>query len=462
MKRSYSYVGSLVLALGTLLCAGQASAAAEGAARLGRELTPAGGEKSGNKDGSIPAWTGTEPPQAGWSYGKKRADFWKHKGEKPLFSIDASNVDKYADKLSPGQVATIKQVKGFRMDVYPSHRTCGAPDFVESNTKRNVGIAKVGDDGWTLAEAVVPGYPFPIPANGTEAMWNSKMRYRGIGIEWRSLTTVVSPRKGGSEWIKAGVEQTYYFPWGDAASATLSSLPQVEYFVYFAYTSPAALAGQAMALSFFLNRPGSETFYYFPGQRRVRRMPTYSYDSPMIGFENQYAVDEPSVFNGTIDRFDWKLVGKKEIYVPYNTFGAHDFTSKIEDVALADAPAASHRRYELHRVWVVEGTVKPGTRHSSPKKVMYLDEDSWNALLSDDYDAQGKLWKAREGYLIPVYETGSCDAVAATQYNLTEGRYVIDMHGIGGKDVEWLTKPRGPRYKPSFYTSDNLRAISDR
>lgn len=431
-------------------------------ARLGKDLTPAGAEKAGSKDGSIPAWTGTEAPAAGWSYGKKREDFWKHKGEKPLFSIDASNVDKYADKLSPGQVATVKQVKGFRMDVYPSHRSCSVPDFVAANTRKNTGVAKVGDDGWSLKEAVVPGFPFPIPANGTEAMWNSKMRYRGIGVEWRTNFTAVSPRKGASEWIKAGSEQTIYFPWGAKGATNLSTLPQVEYYTYFTYTSPTALAGQALSVTFFLNASGSETFYYFPGQRRVRRMPTYAYDSPQIGFENQYTLDEPFVFNGTIDRFNWKLVGKKDIYVPYNSFGAYDFTSKFEDVAQADALAPTHRRYELHRVWVVEGTVKPGTRHTSPKKVVYLDEDSWNTVLAEDYDAQGKLWKAREGYLIPVYETGSCDVEAFVQYNLTEGRYVFDMHGLAGKDVQWLTEPNGPRYKPSFYTSDNLRAISDR
>lgn len=438
-------------------------AGAQDAARLGKDLTASGAEKAGNKDGSIPAWAGGESGGAGWSYGKKRVDFWKYHAERPLFSIDASNVDKYADKLSAGQAATIKQVKGYRMDVYPSHRDCGVPEFVAENTKKNVGKAKLAADGWSLKEATVPGFPFPIPASGTEAMWNAKMRYHGIGIDWPHVVTAVSPRKGGSEWIKAVSNQTMYFPWGAKGSNSLSNLPPVEFYTYFAYDSPTALAGQALAITVFLNLPSNETFYYFPGQRRVRRMPSYAYDSPQIGFENQYTLDEPLVFTGTIDRFDWKLVGKKEMYVAYNSFGIYDFTAKFEDVAHNDSLNPASRRYELHRVWVVEATVKPGMRHIAPKRTFYLDEDSWNLLGVDDYDGQGKLFKYREGYLIPVYETGTCDVTAFAQYNLTEGRYVFDMHPVGGSnDMRWATDVNGPRYKASFYSSENLRAISDR
>jgi hypothetical protein len=433
------------------------------ATRLGKDLTPLGAEAAASKDGSIPAYAASDAVQPGWAPSKRRVDFFKFKGDKPIYSVDASNVDKYADKLSPGQVALVKQVKGYRMDVYPTRRTCSSPDFVVENTRKNAaGGAKLGADGWSLAEATMPGIPFPMPQNGAQAMWNAKMKYAGIGLDMPRLYTALSPRKGASEWIAATSNQTYFYPWGKKGSTPLSQLPQIEYYTYFAYESPTALAGQALVFANYSNT-ASETFYYFPGQRRVRRMPTYAYDAPQIGFENQYTMDEPRVFNGTMDRFDWKLVGKKEMLVGYNAFGMYDPALKFEAVAKADAVDAAQRRYELHRVWVVEATVKQGVRHVAPKRTFYIDEDSWSLVASDDYDAQGKLWKLREAFVIPVFETGSCDNPAFVQYNLAEGRYLVDQAPLAsGKDFRWVVDAKEPRFRENFYTADNLRAISER
>lgn len=255
-----------------------------------------------------------------------------------------------------------------------------------------------------------------------------------------------------------------YTPWGEKGSALFSSFDRLEVATYFSYLDPAALAGQAGVVT---TKAGEQatTFYYFPGQRRVRRMPAYSYDSPQIGLDNQYTIDESNVFFGPMDRFDWKLVGKQELLVPYNAFGAYDASANIENVAKHDYIAPESRRYELHRVWVVEATVRQGMRHQAPKRLFYIDEDSWNALMAVDYDKQGQIWKVREGYTIPVYETGTCDMEAQVQYNLVDGRYLYDMTsvGVGKNDHRWLTESTGnPRLKRDFYTSDNLRAISER
>jgi len=454
-------VGAVLTALFAMHGGVQAATEAD-AAKLGKELTPVGAEKAANKDGSIPAWAPGDVATPGWSYGKSRAAHFKYQSDKPLYSIDASNVDKYADKLSPGQVQQIKQGKGYKMEVYPSRRTCSNPDFVAENTKKNVTGAKLAADGWSLKDATVPGVPFAFPKTGTEVMWNVKMKYAGVGFEYPTLYTALSPRQGGSDWIAATSTQTYYFPWGKKGSNQLSSLPPVEYFTYFSYKSPTALAGQSLAITNFLDKT-NEVYYYFPGQRRVRRMPTYAYDAPQIGFENQYTMDEPRMFNGTIERFDWKLVGKKELIVGYNAFGMYDPSVKFNDVAKDDGVASANRRYELHRVWVVEATVKSGVRHVAPKRTFYIDEDSWAIVVAEDYDAQGKLWKLREGFVIPVYETGSCDNPAFVQYNLIDNRYLVDQSSLGGgKDMRWFVEANDPKLKESYYTSDNLRAISER
>ena len=424
--------------------------------------TPSGAEVAGTANG-IPAWAPVGNVGSGWTYGKRRADFFKYKSDKPLYTIDASNVDKYADKLNPGQIALLKNLKGFTMPVYPSRRTCGVPDFVAENTKNNVGFAKMTADGSELADAHLPGYPFPAPKTGAEVMWNAKVHYRGAGVEMRDIITVVSPRKGASDWIKNVSDAWIYQPWGDKAGTTFAKVNQVEGNAYYAYKSPAAIAGQAAIFTTYAGKP-TEVFYYFPGQRRTRRMPTYAYDAPQIGFDNQYNIDEAYVFSGLLDRFDWKLIGKKEMLIPYNALGMYDFTAKYEDAYQPDFINPAYRRYELHRVWVVEATVKQGVRHSAPKRLFYIDEDSWGLAGAVDYDAQGKISKVREGYSIPVYETGACMSLVFAQYNLNDGRYVVDGSMLAaGKDAKWIVDGADdPHFKASFYNAENLRALSER
>ncbi|MGF6696894.1 hypothetical protein OKW38_001506 [Paraburkholderia sp. MM5496-R1] len=380
-----------------------------------------------------------------------------------MYTIDASNVDKYADKLAPGQIQLIKQSKGYRMDVYPSHRECQLPDFAEQNSKANLTTAKLASDGETVQAAVLPGVAFPQPKSGAEAILNYETRYRGEGIEWSPVVTSISPRPGSSDWIDAIGPQAFYFPAGKEGKTTPQDVDQFNLGAYFSVDSPAALAGQAFVQRQYFDKD-SETYYYFPGQRRVRRMPAYTHDAPLIGFENQYLIDESNMFNGSIDRFNWKLVGKKEMIVPYDDFGMYTFKDKLHDVATPNGISSDHRRYEVHRVWVVEATLKPSARHVASKKVFYLDEDSWLALVGEDYDAQGKLWKMRESYPIPVWELGgACDNEPMAQYDLNNGRYVFDASSIGqGKDVRWYQQVNDPRFKTDFYSAESLRSVSER
>lgn len=413
---------------------------------------------------TIPASVSHDAPESGWAPGKVRGEYWKYKDEKPLFSITAENLSQYADKLSPGQLALFKQIKSYRMDVYPTHRDCSYPDWIQDNTRKNgAGAAKLDPSGNYLINATLPGLPFPEAKNGQEAIWNYLTRYRGVGAQWSKVNTVVSPRPGSSDWISTTSKQTLFFPWGKKGSNAIDK-ETWNYAIFFAYDSPAALAGQGLVqVSNFANND-TPSYYYFPGQRRVRRMPAYDYDAPQIGFENQYTVDEPWLFNGNIDRFDWKLIGKKEMYVPYNDFALYDFKKSFGDEFKPDQVDPGARRYELHRVFVVEATLKENMRHISQKKVLYLDEDTYLALAGEDYDAQGKLWKTKESYPIPVWELGgSCDVEPFAQYNLTSGRYVTDQNVVGtGADVRYYQDSSDPAFNPDFYTSENLRSISER
>lgn len=432
-------------------------------AAIAADLTYAGAEAGAGTDG-VPAFDGASSITPGWTPGKSRADFWKYKGEKPSFVIDASNVDQYAGKLTPGQVALLKTNKGYTMPVYPSHRDCVLPEFVQENTKAAVGKAAIGADGWSLTNAQMPSVPFPEPKSGIEAMWNFLTRYHGVGMEWQDGYTMVSPSPGQSNRIDIRWKQTYYFPWGKKGQTTPISSHELMMGAYYGYNTPAALAGQAVINRVYF-RDDSESYYYFTGQRRVRRLPSYAYDAPLIGFENQYTVDQSLNFFGLPDRFNWKLLGKKEIYVPYNAFGMVDTKTSATEGAQDHFINPNNRRYELHRVWVVEGTVKSGTRHTMPKKMLYLDEDSWIAVAGDDYDTQGKVWKVKESPAIPVAELGgACTADQFVMYDINSGRYVGDGLVFGAtKDAKYFEDSgENAILRDDFYTMQSLQQQSSR
>lgn len=431
--------------------------------RIGKGLTTAG--SSVEAEGPIPKYEGRDVLEAGWTFGKNRQASWKYRNEKPLFTIDASNMAKYADQLTPGQQAVLKSVPDYKMDVYPTHRSCAFPDFVVDNTKRNVKEAKLGADGNSLASGVLPGLPFPGTRNGLEAIWNHLLRYNGVGYDTPVVRTLVSPRPGSDGWIDIVTDTTMFFPLNKKGVNKPSDFGATFLAGYVKFLTPAATAGQALVQRSIFSE-AQETYFYFPGQRRVRRMPTYAYDAPMLGFENQMMVDASFTFNGNPDRYDWKFVGEKNMLVPYNAFAMYDNELKVADVAGPKSVTAKARRYELHKVYVIEANVKPGLRHSAPKRVFFLDADTYLALAADDYDAQGKLWKHRESYAMPVHELqGACALVPYAQYDMQSNRYFLDFVTAdtpAAKGFRFYLESNEPRFKPDFYTQDNLRALSER
>jgi hypothetical protein len=453
----------LTLTISSLLSAEAGAATPGELTRLGQDLTAVGAEKAASQDGLIPAYGGPDRPAPGWAYGKLREDYWTHKGEKQSFVIDASNVDKYADKLTAGQIQSLKQIKGYTMPVYPTHRTCGFPELVEKNTKEFAQKSTIGKDGWSLETATLPSVPFPIPKDGIQVVWNWLTHYMGAGIEWPGATTYVSPRAGSDTPIVAEWQQIQYYPWAKPGVHTPQDEQGLVTAFHYAYLKPASLAGQALIQRFYYTK-STDSFYYFTGQRRVRRLPSYAYDSPLIGFENQYPADSTWVFNGSPDRFNWKLVGKKEVYVPYNSFAMQRFDTKLTSIAGPTFIDPKMRRYELHRVWQVEGTVKDGERHAAPKKTLFIDEDSWMVSVGDDYDAQGKIWKTKENYITPQWEINSCGPSGSLYSDLQNGRYVFDMSIVGmGKDLRFFApESQDKRLVQGFYTSESLSATSDR
>lgn len=462
MKPKLMQMSAIAIALATVVNSSSAARPEE----LGKTFTPSGGEMAGNKEGTIPAWKGVEAPRAGWSHGESRKAAWLHDKEAPLFVIDASNVDKYADKLPVGQVRMLKEKKGYTMPVYPTHRTCGVPDYVAKNNVLNAGgRGKIGADGWSLEDAALPGVPFPFPKSGIEAMWNWLTKYQGNAYSVGKNITYLSPPPGsGQAGLRLLSNSFNYFPNAGKGTFSPKDNGSVQIAGHYRALEPASQAGFASNQTTFYNKD-SESYAYFPGQRRVRRQPMYAYDAPIIGFENQYPNDGIQVFYGNPDRFNWRIVGKKELYVSYNNFLAWDSKGDFREHLGPDFIKASGRRYELHRVWVIEGTVKKGVRHSAPKKTIYLDEDSWMTVAGEDYDAQGKLWRVMEANPTPAYELGACVSNSYLSNDLISGRYIWDniYSGSGKHDMKYFAdRKQDPRATIDWFSPENLRAISER
>ena len=426
------------------------------AARLGKDLTPVGAERAGNRDGTIPAWTGGDlKTPAGWKPGQPRPD--PYAAEKPLYVIDAGNVDKYKDKLSAGQIALFKSLKGYKMSVYPTHRSCGYPDVVYEHSKINASSSAMAPNGYAIAKATPAGVPFPIPKSGAEAMWNHKLHWTGEGRIERYSTIFSQPR--GGDFVPLVQDQWTITPFGNAKARSIEDTDGSEYKLLNEVVAPAARTGELILMYDFLAKD-SDAWLYFPGQRRVRRAPTFAYDNPVPGYENLLMVDQYPMFSGPLDRYDFKLVGKQEMLVPYNTYKFNDSSRKLQDVFGADYPNRDLIRYELHRVVKVEASVKSGKRHLFPKRTFFLDEDSWMILAEDLYDGQDKIWRVMESYPYVATELPACVYQGYISYDLNVGRYMADNMPHGGK-VDWLAGKEG-RIDPARFSPDELRRMGSR
>jgi hypothetical protein len=382
-----------------------AAVAPEEAKQLGTTLTEFGAEKAGNADGSIPPYTGglTQPPASFKPRSGRYRDPFD--GEKPLYSVDGKNVAQYAESLSEGQKELLRRYPDFRLDVYPTHRTASFPKYVLDRCAKNAVTAKLTDSGNGVSGDVHACVPFPIPKSGLEVLWNHLLRFNvGDGGHFDHSSTWSVDGAGrrtdaGSFFISA------YSWYGEPSKAKLDDAWGSGMVLEF--TRPAVQAGEKQLLKYSVDYDKQDTraWIYAPGQRRVRLAPEFAYDTPIASTGGTQFYDEVTGFAGKPDRFDFKLIGKKEMLVPYNAFKL-TFEVPPEKSLTARFPRPDVFRWEKHRVWVVEATLKPGKRHVYQRKVLYFDEDTGAILLADSYDHGGKLQKVGFQPLVPLYDVG--------------------------------------------------------
>jgi hypothetical protein len=428
-----------------------AAVSPEEADKLRSELTPLGAERAGNKDGTIPAWTGgytTVPP--GYRSGQPRPDPFAN--EKPLFQISAANVDRYADKLADGVKILLTRFPGYRMDVYRTHRTAAAPQWVYDNTYKNATRAKA--TAGPSVEGAYGGIPFPIPTEGVEAMWNHLLAWKGEAIKFDLSNYVVS---GGQPVLTTAAMLDAQYPYYDQ-NAALENFNGIYSRVKTVSHAPPVKVGESMVGYDSVDqvRQGRKNWQYLVGQRRVRRAPDVGYDTPNFYSSGFSVLDEGWLFNGPLDRYDWKLLGKREMVVPYNTQRFH--TTPVDQALGPTHLNPDHVRWELHRVWVVEARLAPGKRHVMPTRRFYLDEDTWLTVLAESWDAGGQLWHI--GYSLPliVPELPGVIAFPYVIYDLLKGGYETASL-FNGQQRHYQIVPRRPEdyFSPDVLAAEGIR-----
>ncbi len=417
--------------------------------RLSEDLTPVGAERAGNEAGTIPAWTGgiTSPPA---NYTPRAHHPDPFPDDQILFTIDASNSQEYSENLSVGQMAMFERYPDtYKMNVYQSRRTASFPERTYEYTIKNGATGELAENGEGV-ENVAEGFPFPFPENGHELIWNHKLKYKGVG-SFR-YNNQVAPTASGQYTVvklKEDLLGLYY-----AEGNTLEDISNILLYFYQVVEAPARLAGNVLLVHETLNQANQlrQAWIYNPGQRRVRRAPNVAYDNPGTASDGLRTNDMSDMFNGALDRFDWELVGKKEMYIPYNSYKAHSDSLDYDDLVRPGHLNTDVMRYELHRVWVVDATLKDGNRHLNNRRTYYLDEDSYQISLIDHYDRRDELWRFSEAHSINYYEVPTFWSTIESHHELSSGRYVAV--GLDNQDeVNTFNTPS----KPSDFTPQALR-----
>ena len=336
----------------------------------------------------------------------------------------------------------------FKMNIYPSRRSCAVPSEVLELTKKN---ALLIDDGEGI-EGVVGSIPFPNPSEALHHVWNHILRYRGVEIYGASPFYIVNP--DGTQIYGAGeaIAKNFWNPYIINEDAGLQGMLMTK------VTSPPRLADASTLVIESLNsfKTPRKSWVYNPGTKRVRRAPDISYDYMPSASQGLTTVDQVDGFNGAKDRYHWLDLGDQLRLMPYNAYKFYE--TNIEEILTPYHVNQDFLRYELVKVNVVEAKLKDDKRHIIPKRIMYFDADSHNMLSEETYDDMNLIMAYREFPIINFYDQPMCLSIHSATYDFVTRRY--QLQSVRSKDipkVEWkLNEPHDIK----MFTPEGLKRFA--
>lgn len=457
MRNNMNKVTLLSLTISMVLSTGAlAKVPSDQVAKLSAELTPVGATRAANKDGSIPEWKGgiTKAP-AGYTVGDHHIDPFPN--DKIQFTITASNVAEYKGLLTPGQIKLFETYPDtYKMNIYQTRRSASYPEHVYQAVRTNASRAELVKEGNGIQGAAV-GIPFPMPANGLEAIWNHTLRYRGESVT-RSGGQAAPTASGNFTYI--GLKETLLLPYS-VKGASPEELENTNILFKFKQkvTEPARLAGTALLVHETMDQVKTprQAWTYNTGQRRVRRAPNVAYDAPGTAADGLRTTDDFDMYNGAPNRYNWTLKGKQELLIPYNDYRLHSDELKYEDIIQPGHINPDLVRYEKHRVWVVEANLKENTRHIYKKRVFYIDEDSWQIAVTDIYDNRDELYRVAVAHAINYYDVPTLWSTLDVYHDLQSRRYIAIGLDNETKMYDFSTKLNERDFTPAALRREGRR-----
>lgn len=411
-----------ILLLATCALQAQAKVDSTQAARLGQDLTPLGGERAGNAAGTIPAWDGglAQPP-ANYQPGIHHPD--PYSADAPLYQVNSQNLAQYQAQLPAGLKALLEKNPDYFLRVFPTRRSAAAPQRIYDATRFNAQTAELISGG-NGVDGAAAGIPFPLPKTGQEVIWNHIMRYRGDQISFVTNQAAVLSN-GAYNLLK--LERDIYFLYG-REGVSPQDLDNTLFYYKYKVVAPAKLAGSALVVQETLDQVLAirKAWRFNRGERRVRRLPMLAYDTLQPDTNGMATADVVDSYNGAPDRYEWNLVGKQEMLVPYNSYAVHQKGIPYDNILRSNTVNPELLRYELHRVWVVDAELRKGFSHPYAKRRFYIDEDSWQILAADLYDKSGELSGVQESHPISYYDVPMFGSTLETIYDFKGKRYFVD------------------------------------
>lgn len=413
-------------------------------------LLPWGAEKEGNAAGTIPAYTGVVPVPESYEAAMRSQRPSPFADEAPLYIITRENLDTYKDLLSEGLMAMLKKHETFKVVVYPSHRTMRYPKHIIENSRLNQASCKTLNDGLSISECY-GGMLFPVPKTGNEVMWNHVAKYSSSVFEGEHFNIFVD--REGRALVQAKNYGWQEYPTHHEDKAGVMLKGGDPYWIFRADSrEPARKSGEKLLFIDHIDpvAHSRKVWQYIPGQRRVKLAPDMAYDTPNPQAGGASVMDEANLFMGAQDRYDFKLLGKREMLIPYNNYSTYECEqTKLISKGHLNPDCV---RFELHRVWEVEANLKPGKRHVYPRRKFYFDEDMPGTGLADAYDASGEIYRVSLSYFIPWYETeDQSNSDMVTTYDLGSGSYYVGAYSPGKNGPA-----PGKRKDSRFFTGDAL------